>query len=369
MSLPKYARRCHRFFALTLVLTAGYSTMDVVRVGVVGSGFMGRTYAECLKRYVTGGQLVAVHGGSRASQLAQDYEVEAIDGYQEMLARNDIHAVLIATPQMHHLQQVTQAAAAGKHVLVEKPMGLNRDECQAMVQACRDAGVKLSVIQTWRFRGTVARGKKLIDEGRIGDVRMIQLRTIFPTIALSGKAWIEQSRSGGMILDQGSHNFDFLRYYSGSEAAHVFGRIKDYGKNSYAFPSAMAQVEFQNGVMGQTWMTFELPKPGVANSAFRALVVGSTGMLDIDGYGQLNVALDGKPWELFWEQPAIDFQNKPLGPSRLEAFFTQVQDFVDSIREDRPPAVTGEDGLAAIELIDAVRRSSETGQSIEMTAR
>ena len=81
------------------------------------------------------------------------------------------------------------------------------------------------------------------------------------------------------------------------------------------------------------------------------------------------MALGGKPWELVWEQPAIDFKNVPLGQARLEAFYTQVQDFVDSIREDRLPAVTGEDGLAAIELIDAVRRSSETKQSVEMNLR
>lgn len=343
--------------------------MDQVNVAVIGSGFMGKTYAECLKRYVKGGRLAGIHGGSRAAQLAQDYEVDHIDSFEQVLSRTDIDALLIATPQTFHLQQVTQAARAGKHSLVEKPMALNREECCTMVQACADAKVKLSVIQTWRFRGTVARGKQLIDQGRIGDVRMIQLRTLFPTITLSGKTWIEQANAGGLILDQGAHNFDFLRFYSGSDAAHVFGRIQDYGHGHLPYPSAMAQVEFRNGVLAQTWMTYELPKPGIPNTAFRALVVGSTGMLDIDGYGQLNVALDGKPWELFWEQPAIDFQNQPLGPSRLEAFYTQVQDFVDSIREDRAPAVTGNDGLAAIELIDAVRRSSETKQSIEMNLR
>ena len=343
--------------------------MNHVNVAVIGSGFMGKTYAECLRRYVKGGRLAAIHGGSRAAQLAQDYEVDHIESYEQVLARKDVDAVLIATPQTIHLQQVTKAAQAGKHSLVEKPMALNREECQAMVQICADRNVKLSVIQTWRFRGTVARGKQLIEQGRIGDVRMIQLRTMFPTITLSGKPWIENDNAGGLILDQGSHNFDFLRLYANSEAARVFGRVLDYGHGTLPYPSAMAQVEFRNGILAQTWMTFELPQPGIPNSAFRALVVGSTGMLDIDGYGQLNVALGGKPWELVWEQPAIDFKNVPLGQARLEAFYTQVQDFVDSIREDRLPAVTGEDGLAAIELIDAVRRSSETKQSVEMNLR
>ncbi|WP_162130531.1 Gfo/Idh/MocA family protein [Schlesneria paludicola] len=340
--------------------------MKPIQVALIGSGFMGRTYAECLKRYVQGATLAAVHGGSRAAQLAHDYDVELIETFPELLARAEIDAVLIATPQGLHCQQVIWAAQSGKHALVEKPMALDREECAAMIKACRDARTVLSVIQTWRFRGTVARAKKLLDDGVIGEPRMIQLRTLFPKLNLAAKEWIKQSESGGMILDQGAHNFDFLRYFAGSEATRIFGRVVDFSHATYPFPSAMAQLEFQNGVLAQTWMSFELPSPGVSNSAFRGLVVGSRGMLDIDGYGQLNLAQDGQPWETVWEQPAIDFQKAPLAPQRLEAFFTQVQDFVDSIRDQRLPSVTGEDGAAAISLIDAVRRSSQTGLAIEL---
>lgn len=341
--------------------------MKPIRVALIGSGFMGRTYAECLERYVQGATLVAVHGGSRAAQLANDYDVELIERYPDVLSHPGIDAVLLATPQGLHCEQVTQAAQAGKHALVEKPMALNREQCLSMIGACREAHVVLSVIQTWRFRGTVARAKQLVDDGLIGELRMIQLRTLFPKMNLAAKEWIKQTESGGMILDQGSHNFDFLRYFAQSDPTRIFGRITDFSQSTYPFPSAMAQIEFQNGVMAQTWMSFELPPPGVSHSAFRGLVVGSDGMLDIDGYGQLNLSRDGKPWETVWEQPAIDFQNAPLSPQRLEAFFTQVQDFVDSIREQRPPRVTGEDGCAAITLIDAVRRSSQTGQAIELS--
>src|SRR5207248_3814615 len=239
----------------------------------------------------------------------------------------DVDAVLVASPHSAHLEQVTRAAKAGKHVLVEKPMGLNTGECDAMIRACRDAGVVLSVIQTVRFRGTVARAKRMIQEGRIGAVRMIELRTLFEWVPSGSKNWTQDSAEGGLILDQGAHNFDFLRWFAGSEAKTVFGRVKQFGECAWPFPTAMAQVEFQNGVLANTWMSFELPKPGIANSAFRALVVGSTGMLDIDSYGKLHGAFDGKPWELVWEQPAIDYVNKPLAPERLEAFYSQVQDF------------------------------------------
>ncbi len=341
---------------------------DVVRVGMIGSGYMGRTYAECLKRYCKGGRLTAVFGGSRAPKLAADYEAAHAASLDELLARNDVDAVLVASPHTAHLEQVTRAAQTGKHVLVEKPMGLNTAECDAMIRACRDAGVILSVIQTVRFRGTVARGKRMVNEGRIGPVRMIELHTLFPWVPITDKGWTLEEAEGGLVLDQGAHNFDFMRWFAGAEARRVFGKVKNYGAIQSPHPTAMAQVEFRNGVLAHTWMSFELPKPGVADSAFRALVVGERGMLDMDGYGKLQAALDGKDWELVWQQPAIDYINKPLAPERLEAFYTQVQDFVDSVRQRRPPAVTGGDGRAAIELIDAVRRSSATGQAVEFPA-
>jgi predicted dehydrogenase len=343
--------------------------MDTVRIGLVGSGYMGRSYAECLKRYTTHGRLTAVTGGRRAPQLAADYEAAFAESLEALLARADVDAVLVASPHSAHVGQVKLSARAGKHVLVEKPMALDTAECDAMIAACRAAGVTLSVIQTVRFRGSVARAKRLIQEGRIGAVRMIELRTLFEWVPTTSKSWTQQQSEGGLVLDQGAHNFDFLRWFAGSEAARVFGRVTSFGECGWPAPTALAQLEFRNGVLAHNWMSFELPKPGVANCAFRALVVGATGMLDIDSYGKLHAALDGRDWELVWEQPAIDYVNRPLAPERLEAFYTQVQDFIDSVREQRPPAVTGEDGRAAVELIDAVRRSSATGQAVELPLR
>jgi predicted dehydrogenase len=340
--------------------------MEQVRVGLVGSGFMGRSYAECLKRHVSGGTLAAIHGGARGPALAADYEVPLEATLDSLLARADVDAVLVATPHSVHRDQVCRAAAAGKHVLVEKPMALNAQECDEMIAACRRAGVTLSVIQTVRFRGTVSRAHRLIREGAIGEVQMIDLRTLFPYVPIQGQTWSQQESEGGLILDQGAHNFDFLRWYAGCEAEYVFGCVRQFREQNYPSPTAMVQVEFSNGILAQTWMSFELPKPGLPLSAFRALVSGTRGMLDIDEYGKLHAALDGGDWEMVWEQPTIDYTHRPLDPVRLEAFYLQVQDFVDAIRFQRPPAVTGEDARATIALIDAVRTSSTTRSAIRL---
>src|SRR5262245_34275650 len=119
---------------------ASMSAPDI-GVGIIGSGYMGRTYAECIARYNSGARLVAVAGGSRAGGLAADYQVSAEPSVHSLLQRPDIQAIIITSPQSAHREQTVNAAQAGKHVLVEKPMATSSEECRQMIDACRAAGV------------------------------------------------------------------------------------------------------------------------------------------------------------------------------------------------------------------------------------
>src|SRR5262245_17558377 len=96
--------------------------MDIVRIGLIGSGYMGRSYAECLKTFTKGGRLTTVFGGRRAGQLAADYGAACVPSLDDLVARKDVDAVLVTSPHSAHLEQTRQCAKAGKHVLVEKPM-------------------------------------------------------------------------------------------------------------------------------------------------------------------------------------------------------------------------------------------------------
>jgi len=146
-----------------------------VRVGVVGSGFMGRTWAEVAAHQANGTSLSAVTGGTRAAALAADFDVPLEPDLDALLARDDIDAVVLATPPAVHLEQTLAAAAAGRHLLVEKPMAQSASECAKMVEACRRGGVRLAVVSQHRFRDAPVAAKRLIDDGTIGDVRIIQV--------------------------------------------------------------------------------------------------------------------------------------------------------------------------------------------------
>jgi predicted dehydrogenase len=339
--------------------------MTELRIAILGSGYMGRSYAECISKYNTRARLAAIAGGRRAPGLADDYGVAYEPTYAALLARPDVDAVLVATPHADHRDQVIQAAEHGKHVLVEKPMATTVADCDAMIAACRQAGVVLEVIQTLRFRGTPARAKQLIDAGRIGAVRMIRGQSLVRDYAIAAGSWPALPEHGGAFLDMGVHNFDIMRFWSGSEARRVFGHITTYGDAPYPWLSAMVQIVFANGVVAQQWTSHETPAQSLTDSQHRYVVVGTTGALEIDGYGKLLLSTPAQT-ELIWEQPTFDFVNRPLDPVRLEAFYTQLQTFIDDVLDGRPPTVSGAEGRAAVEIVEAARRSSESGQAIEL---
>ena len=126
-------------------------------------------------RHVPDGTLTAIALGTRAPRLAGLYGLTADDSGEALLARDDVDAVIVATPHSTHLPLTRDAAAAGKHVYLEKPMALDVAECDAMIAACADAGVRLTVNKVTRYRQVPRTAKRLLDEAAIGELRMVRV--------------------------------------------------------------------------------------------------------------------------------------------------------------------------------------------------
>jgi predicted dehydrogenase len=336
---------------------------DDIGIGIIGSGYMGRTYAECVTRYNTGARLLAVAGGSRASGLAADYHVDAESSVEALLERPDIGAVIITSPQSAHNAHTQAAARRGKHVLVEKPMATSTAECQQMIESCRAHGVALSVIKPWRYRGATRGLFESVRRGEIGEVRMVSLWWLYPRIPFIGKEWFRDPKEGGLYLDAGSHCFDFLRWVAGSEPTRLYAQLANYNHEGETPRTTMTTLAFENGVMASLWLSYEVPSPGWPHTDFRARVVGSTGELDAHGYGALRLGRDDR-WTTLYEQAPMDYINRPMDRVRLDAFFDMTQDFIDALRDGRQPPVGGEDGLAAVAMVEAGYRSSALGQAV-----
>jgi len=180
-----------------------------------------------------------------------------------------------------------------------------------------------------------------------------------------GKEWFRDPKEGGLYLDAGSHCFDYIRWVAGAEPTRLYSQLATYNADSETPRSSMTTLHFANGVMATLWLSYEVPTPGWENTDFRARVVGSKANLDAHGYGAVQISRDDG-WETLYVQGAMDYVNRPMERVRLEAFFDMTQDFVDALRDGRTPPVTGQDGLAAVAMVEAGYRSNELGQAVSL---
>jgi predicted dehydrogenase len=340
-----------------------------VGIGMVGSGFMGLTYCEAISRHVRGARLVAVTGGRRAADLAHDYGVEHAPTVEALLVRDDVQAVVLATPDQNRRELTVAAAAAGRHVLAEKPMAPTIADCDAMIAACRKARVNLAVVKTERFRKITKRAKQLIDDGTIGPVRMVRTVSSFPVSLarelFETRPWMADESGGGLFMGMATHNTDFLRWVTGANAVKVFAQVNTFSELPAPAQSVMAQIAFDNGAMGHLWISSEMPPPGIPSSEVRFQIVGRDGALDLENFEFLDLG-KGDKWERIATPERFDYLKEPKSPIRLYPHIGVMQEFVDSIVEGRPPQVGGAEGRAAVEICQACLISARTGQAVDL---
>jgi predicted dehydrogenase len=343
--------------------------MGILRIGMIGSGYMGLTYAEAIAHHMKCAKLVAVGGGSRAATLAESYGVPASPSVDALLDRADVDAVIITSPDQNHCAQTVQAAAKGKHVLVEKPMAPNVEQCDAMIAACKKAGVNLAVVKTERYRTLTKRAKQLIDEGAIGRICMFRTVSCYPmslgSFILTSRPFYKDPASGGLFMSIACHNVDFLFWLTGGRATQVYAQVDTYSDIGVKEQSVMAQIRLAEGVMADMWISSELPPPSFPSSEVRFQVVGTKGMLDFDNYEYLDLSR-GEKWERVLVPQRFDYLNDPKSPIRLEPHIGVVQEFVDSILENRAPKVGGAAGRAAVEVCEACQLSARHRRAIDL---
>lgn len=334
-------------------------------IGIVGSGFMGRTWAQ-VARSGDGTPVRAVAGGRRAVALAQDFDIDLEPSVDALLSREDVDIVVITSPPNAHRDQTAAAAAAGKHVLVEKPMARDSAECRAMVEACERAGTQLAVVSQHRFRNSPMAAKRLIDDGAIGEVRMVRVTGLdaWWDMSETQDEWKLDHQQMRCYADWGAHGCDVLRWFVGSEPTVAYAQYHTFSDSPPPGQSVMATYRFANDVMASVWMSYEVPEPRLG-SALQLLVCGSRGMVDVDAYGAVRLGTDGG-WTTVYEQPPFD----PLDPTsagRLEAYRRELDDLARAVETGQPPLVNGREGLATQRMLDAVESCAATGLPVSLS--
>lgn len=327
--------------------------MSRVRCAVIGSGFAGSTFAEAV-RYAPDAELVGIAGGHQAPEVGARHGVPAWNDVDAVLESPDVDALLIASPNPFHAPQTLRAAAAGKHVLVEKPMALTVAECRQMVAACERAGVVLMVGHHHRFRRNPIATRLLLDRGTIGRVDMAAMVETEP----DQTTWLTKPENGGYLLGGGVHGLDLLRWWLGDvrRVAALTGQYRGVQVEN----GSLLLLDFADGAHAsfqESVIPGSVPPPGSGVVRFDVVLTGERGVLHVDMYGEVRSSTrDG--WQVHTSLPAWSGQDAFL---RMEAYASQVREFISAIREARLPRVPATDGLAAVAIVEAAHRAAASG--------
>ena len=345
--------------------------MSAIRLGFTGSGFMGRTHVDAASK-LDGAVPVAVTGGRRSAGLAADYGMDLEPDLPSLLARDDIDAIVIATPHYLHAEEALAAASAGKHALVEKPMATTLADCDRMIEAFEKRGLVLSVGYHQRFRESNRQTRELIHSGAIGPVRCIQMSALFDITSLRSDpgfggnwAWWRDPRSLAHLINSGPHNLDLCRWWLGSELATAAAFCGTFREDNPNENTTMALLSFQNGTMATFWSSSVLPAPGFPGEAFRFRLMGEEGVIDLDPYGELKLGVGGE-MKTVYEQPAVGHEdsNSAFAMNRMQAYCDQLEAFLQSIKSQPGGEGTAQDGRAGVAGVLAMLQSAASRQMV-----
>jgi predicted dehydrogenase len=324
-----------------------------IRWGILGCGDIVRKRAAQAIRDEPHSRLVAAcrRDAAKLRDFCRSFAVErAYTRDTDLLSDPGIDAVYIATPVHLHLPQTVAAAAAGKHVLVEKPMARSVAECQQMIAACRDRGVKLGVAYYRRFYPIVRRMKALLATGEIG--RPLAVSAVTSTRFALGPGddgyWRVRlpEGGGGALMDIGSHRIDLFLDLFG-DIVEVKAFCDTVAADYDAEDTALVLVRFQAGLLGSLQCYF-----GTAVGSDEFTILGTNGRLSANPLNgrQLVVEQDGNR-RLEDHPPAANLHG-PL-----------VADFVAAIRENRAPAISGGEGLRTNDVMERAYRAARMGNA------
>ena len=344
-------------------------TKDKVRVGLIGSGFITAIHADALKRCAAA-ELTAVASptAGKAEAFARQHGVRhSFSDYRKLLEMNEIDLVVLGIPNDLHCEFTVDAAAAGKHIVLEKPMCLNMAEADRMIAACDKAKVKLMYAEELCFAPKYVRLKQLLDSGALGDPVLIKQSEKHDG-PHAAHFWDVDRSGGGVTMDMGCHAIEFFRWILGRPpiksvyaqmGTHVH-RAKTRGDDN-----AILILEFANSVTAiaeESWT-----KLGGMDD--RSEVHGSKGVAFAD-------LLHGNAIETYSATGydyAVEKAGSTVGWSFTiyeeiwnYGFVHEMEHFVDCVQHDRPPLVTGKDARAVMEVLFAAYESAGTGRKVEL---
>jgi predicted dehydrogenase len=324
--------------------------MKTTKIGLVGCGRIGSTHLQALKT-IDEAEIVAVadQNPAAASQFAELAGCPSYVDYREMIEKAKPEVVVVCTPPVTHPEVSIYAMEHGAHVLCEKPFAIHTINAAKMVEVAEKTGRYLTMASKFRFVEDVCKARQLADNGVIGQM-------VLAEIAFCGRVdmnsrWPSNPAvsGGGVLIDNGSHAVDIIRYLLGP-----ISRVQaQHGRNLHSLPvedTSMVFVETMDGVWGRIDLSWSIEKDHDAYICMH----GSEGALVVGWKSSRYKRYDSKEWTQFGN-----------GYNKMDAFRRQHKNFIDSIHGLAKPVINAQDSYESVHVVEVAYRSAALSKWME----
>jgi len=347
---------------------------DRVRVGIVGSKFAADFHADSYARNERA-EVVAVAAIDNLEEISKRWNIpDTYLDYNEMMRRTDIDLISVCVPNFLHHDVVLAAAKNGKHVLCEKPLATASADAEEMIRACADAGVKLVYAEDWIFSPSLRRVETILQEGGIGKVLYVKAKECHNGTH-SPFAKDKTKCGGGSLIHLAIHPIGWALHLladgGNNKVVEVVGNVNGGAEDNYVHKDntgedwGLGVMKFANGERAFVEGNYIT----VGGMDDKVEIYGTDGVIKIDLTFGSNIDVYSRPGysyviektdnTLGWTKPAVDeFYN--LG------YVDELAYAVDCVRNDETPkyGCSGRAGLACVQIVEAMYRSSETGATV-----
>ncbi|MGB3307846.1 MAG: Gfo/Idh/MocA family oxidoreductase [Thermomicrobiales bacterium] len=289
--------------------------------------------------------VIADDNAERGQAAAERYGAPWVADYREAVQRDDVDAVIICSENVRHREMTIAAAEAGKDVLCEKPIATTVEDAQAMIAACAEHGVKLQIAFPVRFNAATVALRDAVKAGQIGEPLIIAARNP----GTCPHDWFVQPElsGGGAVIDHTVHVADVLRWMFDAEITEVYAEIDTRIYDFDVDDTGLLMLRLSNGIPVSLDTSWSRPANNPIWGGVMIDVIGETGVLSLDAYRN-NIEL-------------IETQGPTNAriPAEVTGDPEMVAAFIEAVRTDTEPPVTGVDGLRAMEVALAAYESAK----------
>ena len=338
----------------------------MVKVAIVGAGFMGKMHAE-VYRNLNKAKLIAITDSDleKAQLLADKYKAAAYSSLEELINQEDVDAIDICLPTFLHKEYVIKAARIGKDILCEKPIALRVKDAEEMLQVVKKARVKLMIAQVIRFWQEYVILKKIYQTGELGRLFSITLTRLASTPTYAWDNWLtDAERSGGALLDLHIHDTDYLLYLLGKPVS-LASRVSP-GRLKYAH--VFTSFTFPDKVIAFTEGGWDMPNNFPFTMAYTALF--EKGAVEFNSRNEKTLAIYRLGKEIEYPTVKPELKTKANGGGNiadLGGYFSEIKYFIDCLENNEEPGeASAQSARDSLEIVLSEMKSADSGKIIEI---